>query len=118
MNDFEKIVDRLLRKVAWKTMTYNNHKIYTGTIDKDIKQYRWIIKDAEDNVLYDSDEDDYKGLYEYPVVYESLDMISDVRKTEEKRKINKRERTSVVFHIDSNLWTIFPSEAVESMCVV
>lgn len=115
MNYVERLVARKIRRAAWKRMNYND-----GSLSKEqerrINQYRWIIKNSEGNILYDTEKQGYEGLLDFPVVIEAFEVIEPVEKKKIARKKETVER-KIIFTIDSQLHSIFPSEELEAICI-
>jgi hypothetical protein len=115
MNYVERFVDRKLRRLAWKHMNFEESS-FSKKQERKISQYRWIIMNSEGAILYDTKKSGYKGLADYPVVIEALEMIEPVEKKQIIRKKETVERR-IVFTIDSQLHYFFPSEELEASCV-
>lgn len=115
MNIVERFVDKKLRRSAWKRMVLKNASSYKKTENR-INQYRWIIKSSENETIYDSEIDGYEGLNNFPVVIESLELITNVEKKEVHRK-KVVDKPEVIFTFDPQLWSIFPYEELEKMCI-
>lgn len=115
MNYIERWVDRKLRRLSWK-MTKLEHSTLQKETSPQIVDYRWIIKDTEEQIIYDTEKDGYEGLNNFPVVIESLDLIANTKEEEavEKEYIDKPE---VIFTFEPQLWSIFPYEKLEEMCM-
>lgn len=115
MNYIEKIVDRKLRRLGWKWMNFDKRR-HAEKNEYQISQYKWIIKNSEGVVLYDTERDGYEGLKDFPVVTEALEFIEPV----EKKKMGSRKgivERRIVFTIDSQLHSFFPSKNLEIQCV-
>lgn len=115
MNYIERLVDRKLRRFAWKSMRLKRNFSRNG-VEVQINQYRWIIKSKDDGILYDTERDGYEGLKAFPVILESLEMIEEAEKSKMKRK-REVEKREVIFTFDSQLLSIFPNEKLEKMCI-
>ena len=115
MNYLERLVDRKLRRLAWKRMNSQNNSLSEKQEHK-IGQYRWIIKNSEGDVIYDTEKDGYERLNEFPVVIEALGIIEPVERKKIRRKKKSVEKM-IIFTIDSQLHSIFPSEELETICV-
>jgi hypothetical protein len=115
MNYIERFVDRRIKRLAWKSTTLGNVFSYKE-VENAIDRYRWIIKDNDNQVIYDTESNGYEGLNDFPAVIEALELIKDVEKKEVKRKkvIDKPE---IIFTLDSQLWSIFPYEKLEKICI-
>lgn len=81
-----------------------------------INQFRWIIKDSENQVIYDTEINGYEGLVKFPAVVDSLELITSVERTKVKNKKNI-ERQKIVFTLEPRLSSIFPYEQLEEMCI-
>ena len=115
MNYLERLVERKLRRLAWKRMNSPNGSL-SEKQERKISQYRWIIKNSEGDVVYDTEIDGYERLTDFPVVIEALGIIEPV----ERKKIRRKKKTverMIIFTIDSQLHSIFPSEELETICV-
>lgn len=115
MNYIERLIDRKLRRFAWKSMRLESGFSGIG-VEGQINQYRWIIRNKEEGLLYDTERDGYEGLNAFPVVFEALDVIEKAEKTKMKRK-RRVEKRKVIFTFDSQLVSIFPNEELEKMCI-
>lgn len=115
MNYIERFVDRKIKKLAWKSTTLDSVFSY-DKVENKINRYRWIIKDNDKNVIYDTDSDGYEGLNNFPAVTEALELIKDVEKKEVKKK-DVVDKPEVIFTLDSQLWSIFPYEKLEKICI-
>lgn len=115
MNYVERLVERKLRRLAWKRMNSQNSS-FSKRQERKISQYRWIIKNSEDEIVYDTEKDGYERLTDFPVVIEALGIIEPVERKKISRKTKPVERM-IIFTIDSQLHSIFPSEKLEAICV-
>ncbi|MCI7129072.1 MAG: hypothetical protein MSA09_00620 [Lachnospiraceae bacterium] len=115
MNHIERLVDAKIKRLAWKSTTLENTLSYKK-MEKKINQYRWIIKDAEEQVIFDTEINGYEGLYDFPAVIEALELIT----SEENIKVKQRkmaDKPEVIFTLESQLWSIFPYKRLEEMCI-
>lgn len=115
MNYVERLVDRKLRRLAWKSMGFKNSSL-SRKQERKIKQYRWIIKNSEGIIIYDTEEKGYEGLRDFPVVIEALESIKSVERKEKSRKKKVDER-KIIFTIETQLLSIFPYEELENSCI-
>lgn len=115
MNFVEKWIERKLRRVSWKIVTLNNSSSFSK-MQAQIRQYRWIIKNSENQILYDTEKSGYEGLINFPAAVSALEIIANTEKAKIKNKkfIEKQE---IVFTLDPRLWSIFPYEQLEEMCI-
>lgn len=115
MNYIERLVDRKIRRAAWKRMNFNDGG-FSNEQKRKINQYRWIIKNSEGIIIYDTEEKGYEGLSDFPVVIEALEMIEPIEDEQIEKKKEALER-KIIFTIDSQLHSIFPSEELEAICI-
>lgn len=112
MNYIERFVERNIKKLAWR---YTNlaEKISYKNVEKSIFQYRWIIKDQNDQVIYDTEKDGYSGLNDYPAVFETIELIaSEKKKHIQDKKIDGKPE--VIFTFEPQLRAIFPNLQLEN----
>lgn len=115
MNYVERLVDRRFRRLAWKNTTLDTDFSYKKWKNQ-ISQYQWVIQNAEGDVIYDTDISGYEGLMKFPAVVESLDLISNVAKSNMEPNTSIK-RQKIVFTLVLKLSSIFPSEHLEQMCI-
>lgn len=115
MNYIEKLVDRKLRRLSWKCLTLD--RFFTAKkVESMVSQYRWIIKDSDEQIIYDTKVNGYEGLSDFPAVIDALNLITSA----EKQKVNRKklvDKPEIVFTLDPRLWSIFPYEQLEQMCI-
>lgn len=116
MNYIERFVDRKVRRLAWKNTVLDN-SFADFLVESKISKYHWVIKDKEDNVIYDTEVEGYEGLLEYTVVIDAFDLIKDAEKNNNVKRRKLIEKPEVIFTLDSQLWSIFPYENLEQMCM-
>ena len=118
MNIVEKFVNKMIKKVAWKS-TLSSNKAEQNKINQQIKNYRWVIKNADNVLIYDSDTDGYDGLNRYPIILEILEKISEDEKAERASVIGSRKtcKPKVNYVLDARLWSIFPDNDIEKECL-
>ena len=115
MNYIERFIERKIRRLAWR-YTDLAEKITYKNVEKSISLYRWIIKDQNGEVIYDTEQDGYSGLYDYPAVFEAIELI----KSEKKKHIRDRKidgKPEVIFTFNTQLRAIFPSLQLENRCL-
>lgn len=115
MNYLERVVKRKIRRVSWKRMNSKAGNRFKGQEQK-IGQYRWIIKNSDEEVIYDTEKDGYDGLLNFPVVIEAFEAIEPTEKNK-TRKNKQNFEGKIIFTIDTQLHSIFPSEELEKICI-
>lgn len=116
MNQIESAIDRVIRKVAWKMTVRNDSDGNTLVPKKQVKKYRWIIESVDGEIIYDSERDGLERMSEYPII---LELLPTVEKEARDVKINSklaRKQTTVVYRINQNLWSIYPTESIQDQC--
>lgn len=115
MNYIERFIERKIKRLAWR-YTDSSEKFSYKNVEKHISQYRWIIKDQNDLVIYDTEKDGYSGLNDYPAVFEAIELIiSEKKKYAHGKKIDGKPE--VIFTFDPQLSAIFPSLHLENICL-
>lgn len=115
MNYIERYIERKIKRLAWRYTNIREKNSYEN-VEKSISQYRWIIKDQNDQVIYDTEKDGYLGLYDYPAVFEAIELIA----SEKKRYVQGKKidgKPEVIFTFESQLRAIFPSLQLENSCL-
>lgn len=115
MNYIERFIERKIKRLAWR-YTDLSEKFSYKNVENRISQYRWIIKDQNDIVIYDTEKDGYSGLNDYPAVFEAIELIASEKKKyiRDKRIDGKPE---VIFTFEPQLRAIFPYLQLENSCL-
>lgn len=118
MNIVEKMVNKRIKKAAWRR-TLVGDDIEQKILRQKIQQYRWVIKDTSDTLIYDSDKNGYDGLNSFPIIFEVLEKITEAEKRESKDifKFSKKEKPRINYVLDARLQSIFPNCNLERTCL-
>ena len=115
MNYIERFIERKIKSLAWRYTNLSEEFSYKN-VEKSISQYRWIIMDQNDLVIYDTEKDGYSGLNDYPAVFETIELIA----SEKKKYISNKKidgKPEVIFTFEPQLRAIFPNQRLEDSCL-